>query len=250
MLKKIIGLSLVASIGMASSAFAQSTGSDSGSNQSNQSNPAGLSSAMNVDFKAADSTCCGKYYDHDNANGNANNLAKHFSQKLAAMQLAIIEAMKLSTGQLSGNLREQSGAEHTLADQQDDRSTVKSIEQSRIDAIRDAESGSNSCRVITGSRGGAANKGAKKYSVQLANEVDKFISGQEGPAKDGQSAAMLARVEAHCKYATESDVKLGLCQSVGEKPNADISARPSHRNVKLPQSSLFLMPSLDLPLPH
>lgn len=228
MLKKIIGISLVASIGMASSAFAQSTGSDSGSNQSNQSNPAGLGASLSVDFETAGKggACCGDY-DYSHANGNAKNLANHFSQKLAAMQLAIIEAMKLSTGQLSGNLREQSGAEHTLADQQDDRATVKSIEQSRIDAIRDAESGSNSCRVITGSRGGAANKGAKKYSGQLANEVDKFISGQEGPAKDGQSAAMLARVEAHCKYATQSDVELGLCQSVGEKPNADISASES-----------------------
>lgn len=226
MLKKIIGFYLVASLGMASSAVAQSTGSDSGSNQSNQSNPAGLGSSLSVDFQTA-SSCCNKYYDYGNANGNAKNLANHFSQKLAAMQLAIIEAMKLSTGQLSGNLREQSGAEHTLADQQDDRATVKSIEQSRIDAIRDAESGSNSCRVITGSRGGAANKSAKIYSLQLAKEVDKFVSGQEGPAKDGREEAMLARVEAHCKYATQADVDLGLCQAVGEKPNADMSAADS-----------------------
>ncbi|WP_315922646.1 hypothetical protein [Mesorhizobium sp. SP-1A] len=227
MLKKIIGLSLVASLGMASAAFAQSTGTTGGSNQPNQSNPAGLGTSLSVDFQTAGSSCCGKYYDHSNANGNAKNLANHFSQKLAAMQLAIIEAMKLSTGQLSGNLREQSGAEHTLADQQDDRATVKSIEQARIDAIRDAESGSNSCRVITGSRGGAAGKGAKKYSRQLAVEVDKFLTGQEGPAKDGQSAAMLARVEAHCKYATQADVDIGLCSAVGEKPNADISAADS-----------------------
>jgi len=227
MLKKIIGLSLVASLGMASTAFAQSTGTTGGSNQPNQSNPAGLGTSLSVDFQTAGSSCCGKYYDHSNANGNAKNLANHFSQKLAAMQLAIIEAMKLSTGQLSGNLREQSGAEHTLADQQDDRATVKSIEQARIDAIRDAESGSNSCRVITGSRGGAAGKGAKKYARQLAVEVDKFLLGQEGPSKGGRDVAISARLGAHCKYASQTDVDLGLCSAVGEKPNADISAAES-----------------------
>lgn len=237
MLKKIIGISLVASLsvaGLSSVAFAQTTSSSTsgsssagGSQIPNQSNPQGLGQSMSVDFQSAGSSCCGKYYDHKNANGNAENLAKHFSQKLAAMQLAIIEAMKLSTGQITGNTAQQTGAQHTLADQQDDRSTVKSIEQSRMDAIREAANGATSCRVITGSRGGGTQTGANKYARELAKDIDNYLGGEEGPSKDGQGAAMVARLQAHCKFASQADVDLGLCKSVGQKPNADINAAES-----------------------
>jgi len=65
----------------------------------------------------ADNTCCRTTYDHDNANGNAKIIMGNTNQKLAAVQLAIIETLRLATGQLSGNSREQTGAQHTLADQ-------------------------------------------------------------------------------------------------------------------------------------
>lgn len=50
------------------------------------------------------------------------------NQKLAAIQLAIIEAMRLSTGQMQGNVREQTGAAYSLADQQDTRATQLAIQ--------------------------------------------------------------------------------------------------------------------------
>lgn len=226
MLKKIIGLSVVASISMATAAFAQGT-PPGGSNPPNQSNPSGLGASMNVDFSPAGGCCSKREYDYGNADGNAKRLASHFSQKLAAMQLAIIEAMKLSTGQLSGNLREQVGADHSLADQQDDRGVVKSIETVRMDVIRDAQSGANACSTLSGSRGGGTESSAREYSRQLAIEIQKYITGQDGPAKNGQAAAMVARVDAHCKYATEQDVQLGVCKSVGKLPDADIDAASS-----------------------
>src|SRR5690606_4447521 len=109
------------------------------------SNPGGLGNAYGYTLPAtASPTCCTSKerdaYDHGHADANAVIVMTNFNQKLAAMQLAIIEAMRLSTGQLSGNLREQSGADHTLADQQDDRATVKAVEEARLRAIQDATS--------------------------------------------------------------------------------------------------------------
>lgn len=227
MLKRLIGLSLVASLGLAGTALAQTTStSSSGSQETNQSNPSGLGQSMSVDFQNAGG-CCSSYYDHKNANGNADALAKHFSQKLAAMQLAIIEAMRLSTGQLSGNLREQSGAEHTLADQQDDRATVKSVEQVRIEAIRQAASGTTSCRVITGTRGGNIVQQANSAANMVQSGWLNWLAGDTSASKDGQRAATFRRLEAHCKYATKGDVEAGLCEQEGEKPSADVNAGQS-----------------------
>jgi Ca-activated chloride channel family protein len=50
------------------------------------------------------------------------------NEKLAAMQLAITEAMRLSTGQMQGNVREQTGAAYSLADQQDTRAVQLAIQ--------------------------------------------------------------------------------------------------------------------------
>lgn len=58
--------------------------------------------SFSVPATAAD-TCCGTSYDHANADGNATIVMQNTNQKIAAMQLAIIETLRLMTGQLSGN---------------------------------------------------------------------------------------------------------------------------------------------------
>jgi len=186
---------------------------------------------------AGSSGCCGGYYDYSNANGNAKIIMQNFNQKLAAMQLAIIEAMRLSTGQLSGNLREQSGASHNLADQQDDRATVKAIEEVRMEAIRQATSGTSSCRVIEASRGGGVEGPKNEFKAILTAELGEDMKGEPGwPSFQGQSYNLLNRLEIHCQeYATKGDVDAGLCQSVGSIPDADSNASQSifykHNNV-------------------
>src|SRR5690606_25294592 len=161
----IVAAALAAFALAASPAAAQVNGQQS-------SDPQGMSNAYNYTLPpTASGTCCGRYYDHAHANGNARVIMTNFNQKLAAMQLAIIEAMRLSTGQLSGNMREQTGAEHTLADQQDDRATVKAVEQARLQAIRDAESGAGSCVVISGGRGGGTTQARNEYTAMLVKSL-------------------------------------------------------------------------------
>lgn len=197
-----------------------------------QSNPGALGNAYNYTLPPTGPvTCCrdpDDGYDHENAKGNTIAIMTNFNQKLAAMQLAIIEAMRLSTGQLSGNMREQTGADHTLADQQDDRATVKAVEEARLQAIRDAESGASSCRVISGSRGGGLVKTKNAYVKTLVTSLGEFERGEEGPSKDGQTAGILARLQVHCDmFATKADVDAGLCTKKGDVPAGDINVKES-----------------------
>lgn len=197
------------------------------------SSSGGASNAYNFDVPSpAPATCCGGHYDHSNANGNAVNIMKNFNQKLAAVQLALIEAMRLSTGQLSGNFREQTGATHTLADQQDDRSTVKAIENARMDSIRNSATGVTSCSVISGTPGAGTEIQSMKFRGALTNAMTDFDQGADGtPSAKGTAYALQARVDMHCsKYATEADIAAGICKSGAastELKGADVNVAKS-----------------------
>lgn len=193
------------------------------------SDPQGLGNAYNYQIPGAvGGNCCKKYYDYNNADTNATNIMKNFNQKLAAMQLAIIESLRLGTGQLSGNLREGVGASHTLADQQDDRATVKAVEEARLKALTDATSGTTSCYVMTGGSGGSLQGSVNKATVAYSNELDKWIRGESDYSKKGQDSAEYFRLEAYCStYATQADVDAKLCKSVGKLPAASVNAADS-----------------------
>ena len=217
-LKTAVAISFVALPSLAFPALAQ-----------NSSNPQGLGSAYNYSLpNTASATCCGKTYDHGNANGNATIIMSNFNQKLAAMQLAIIESLRLGTGQLSGNMREQTGAEHTLADQQDDRATVKAVEEARLNALVDATSGTTSCYVATGTGGGSLQGGTAKAAEIYSSEIDKWARGETPYSEGGSEVASLARLEAYCdSYATQADVDAELCEAVGDIPAASVNASES-----------------------
>ncbi len=218
-----IGIFLSASLSPAVAETATTTSTTT------QSNPQGLGDAYNYQIPSgADPTCCKKYYDHKHNNKNAENIMKNFNQKLAAMQLAIIEALRLGTGQLSGNLREQTGADHTLADQQDDRATVKAVEEARLKALVDATSGTSSCYVITGTSGGSLQGTVNQATVAYADELDKWIRGESEYSEKGQEAAEYYRLEAYCStYGTQADVDAKLCKTKGKLPAASVNASDS-----------------------
>lgn len=192
--------------------------------------PSGMGDAYSYQIPGNMKTtgCCKKYYDYNHANDNATIVMKNFNQKLSAMQLAIIESLRLGTGQLSGNMREQTGADHTLADQQDDRATVKAVEEARLKALVDATSGTTSCYVITGTSGGSLQGTVNKSSVAYSNELDKWVRGESTYSEKGQDAAEYYRLEAYCStYGTDADVKAKLCKQKGELAGASVNASDS-----------------------
>lgn len=231
-------IAAIAVVGMLAGgpAFAQTaaTGTDAAASTPNAATQSASGAAASYNFDVpspAPATCCGGTYDHTNANGNAVNVMKNFNQKLAAVQLALIEAMRLSTGQLSGNFREQTGATHTLADQQDDRSTVKAIESARMDSIRNSASGVTSCYVISGTPGAGTEIASNKWRYAMTNALTDFDQGADNtPAARGTAFAMQARVDMHCaKYASEADVAAGICKSQASETlkGADVNAAKS-----------------------
>lgn len=194
------------------------------------SNPQGLGNAYSFQVPGNMKTtgCCKGYYDYNHANDNATIVMKNFNQKLAAMQLAIIEALRLGTGQLSGNMREQTGASHTLADQQDDRATVKAIEDARFRAFVDSTSGTTTCYTASGSPGGSLQGTVVTASVAYSNELDKWVRGESPYSEKGQDAAEYYRLEAYCStYGTDADVKAKLCKSKGMLAGASANAADS-----------------------
>ena len=177
----------------------------------------------------ANPTCCTRYYDHRHANSNSARIMQGFNQRISSMQLAIIEALRLSTGQVSGTTREQTAAQHSLADKQDDRSTVKAVEQARLGAIRDSAPGTASCSIISGSAGESTGTHAHRVSSDLAVEVGTWSEGDPTmPSSLGPDQSALALTGMHCdRFATSKSVAMGLCDNIGSLPGADTSIAKS-----------------------
>lgn len=226
MMRKILTVvATVAMLALTGQAIAQ---------ENSSSNPSGLGNAYNFTVPATGpETCCfdkDDGYDHKNANGNTIAIMKNTNQKLAAVQLAIIETLRQMTGQLSGNLREGTGASHTLADQEDDRATVKAVEEHTLRAMNDAVNAPSACRIPSGSPGGGLLPATNQIATAYNREVMKWLDGSSTMSKQGQDAAVLNRLEMHCeKFASENDVADGVCkdQVAAALQGADLDASKS-----------------------
>lgn len=174
--------------------------------------------------------CCIKYYDHNYEDKGNDHVIGQLTERINAMELAIIEALRLGTGQLSGNLKEQIGSDSNLANTQDDRSVVARVEDARLQAMTDAASGASSCNVITGSMGVTGMQaGSQDFVADLSEDLSDWNVGDgDMPSSEGTDVAIQSRVGLHCRlYANEQDVRAGLCESVGELQNANLNARAS-----------------------
>jgi hypothetical protein len=157
----------------------------------------------------------------------------HFTTQINAMQLAIVEALRLQTGQLSGNIKEQTAATHNLADLQDDRMVAARIENARYQAMIASQNGNSACNVITSAMvGGSQDAWIARTRESLAEAQLAFDQGAPGtPSAFGRGAAIEARLNRHCEiYATQADVEAGLCERVASDSTisgANLSARKS-----------------------
>lgn len=177
-------------------------------------------------------TCCVGYYDHTDSKNQTTQIISQLSERINAMQLAIIEAMRLGTGQLSGNSKEQIGAQSNMANVNDDRRVTGNIEMARFNAIRSAASGASSCNAITsGMAVSGMPKNVASLSQALTSDMTNWdIGGADVPSSRGADVAIQARLERHCSlYANSDDVRSGLCQSAasGDLQNASIDVSKS-----------------------
>ena len=194
----------------------------------------GASLLMGASVQAATmdrtATCCRWTYDHAYNDKGNTYVIESLTERINAMELAIIEALRLGTGQVSGNLKEQIGADSNLANAQDDRAVVGRIEEARLDALRESASGVSACNVITGSLNATAVEAASlSYAESMAQGLTDWGSGAANmPSSQGTAAAISSRVALHCeRFANQQDVDSGLCESVGSMPDASINAAKS-----------------------
>ncbi len=181
---------------------------------------------------SARAACC-TAYDYNDSGSNTKQIISQLSERINAMQLAIIEAMRLGTGQLSGNSKEQIGAQSNMANVNDDRRVVGNVEMARFNAIKGAASGASSCNVITGSRAGSA-LGASAASLGAALSADTTswdLGSADGmPSAQGRDVAIAKRLSRHCSlYANQDDKRSGLCSTVAsaDMQNASIDVGKS-----------------------
>ena len=173
-------------------------------------------------------TCCVGYYDHEDAKQNTNNIISTLTDKINAMQLAIIEALRLGTGQLSGNSKEQIGAQSNMANVNDDRRVVGNVEMARFNAIRSAASGASSCNTTTaGLATGGLNRNVASLAANLNTDMVSWGLGSKDnvPSSRGSDIAVQALLQRHCQlYANSDDSRSGLCPnaSAGDLADADI----------------------------
>jgi hypothetical protein len=172
--------------------------------------------------------CC---YDYQNETTNRDKIIDSFTKQINAMQLAIIEALRLGTGQTTGNMREQTTAAHNLADVQDDRSVVGRVEKARLDAISQAASGASTCNVATSASGGALSKNLEATRAAMTQQMTKWATGNgDSPSAQGPDVAIQARLQQHCSlYSSAADQVSGLCQGGGgsQMENADVDISQS-----------------------
>lgn len=217
--------------GSSGTGAAASTGTGAAAGAASGAGAGSSSSSYSFSTPNPSSICCSKSeYDYGHANDNAKIMMGNTNQKLAAVQLAIIETLRLATGQLSGNSREQTGAQHTLADQQDDRSVVRAVEQHVLNAVNSAVTPPGACRTITATGGGGIKAGADQVAAAYNKEMLAWLDGSSDMSSKGQDDAVMKRLEMHCsKFATQQDVDSGVCKTAASSAmqNADLDPRKS-----------------------
>lgn len=185
-----------------------------------------LTSSTSYTLPAAAQSGGGCCYDYQNESTNRDKIIDSFTKQINAMQLAIIEALRLGTGQTTGNMREQTTAAHNLADVQDDRNVVGRVERARLDAISQAASGASTCNVVTSASGGALTRNLEATRAAMTQQMTNWATGNgDSPSAQGPDVAIQARLREHCSlYSSAADQVSGLCQGGGasQMENADV----------------------------
>jgi len=152
---------------------------------------------------------------------NKAQVISHFTSEVDAMQLAVVEALKMSTGQLSGNAKEQIQATGQIADTQDKREVVRRIEDRKQQAMIEAASGASTCNVVTGNLAAGGNEvTVAAMTAAVAQQLEAWDTGGKdrnknpAPSANGTDAAIAARVAAFAPYCTFDAHVAGICSEV------------------------------------
>lgn len=162
---------------------------------------------------APDAAACCVAYDKDYAHDRRDAIKDTVTANITSMQLAVIEALRQMTSQLSTEMEKQTAADYRKSDAQDGRAVAARYEDQRIRSVLSAMSGASTCNVVTGNKGAAGiNQFMNELKAKYAGIQDNWNNGLDGPSRHGASAAAARRVEVHgAKYCDINDVHSGVC---------------------------------------
>lgn len=165
-----------------------------------------------------EAACC-QAYDYGDAAGNKDQVISHFSSRIGRMEERLAQVISLATGQLSGNLKEQIQASGQIAQAQDDREVMRRIEDARMKAILEAQTGASACSVITGNEAnGPVDDIIRAVVAQNADELDAWDLGSkdargasQGSSRGSSRGAQEARLAANAQFCNSEMEAIGLC---------------------------------------
>ncbi len=168
-------------------------------------------------------------YDYGFEQQKTQEINANTSSVVSAAEDAIVQALKLATGQLSGNLNQQTAADTKVADAQDDQETKRRIEDAKYQATREAMPTVSRCISTTSAITAApleTNAGAVRTAVS-----QQLVNWDLGAGNVQRAEAARRQVAAHCgKFSTAADVQAGLCSSATASSDlayADVDASRS-----------------------
>lgn len=161
----------------------------------------------------------------DNDRREASRVIRNISGRLDAMETAIVEALRLQTGQLSGYAAQSAKAVVQALDSQTRlrAQTAREVEESRI--VRERRPSRRACRTATGARGMAPARSAAAEAKRRAAAAgvgriagDRSVGGGAAADNSGRFEAVMAR---YCNGARLGETA-GACKGEPEMHAADL----------------------------
>jgi hypothetical protein len=169
------------------------------------------------------SACC-VAYDYGNAQANTTEIETTFTTQLGITEADIIFALQMATGQLSGDLKQQTTAEANMNQTKDDREQVRRIQDATQKAMVGAMPGASSCNVVAGAMANqntqAAVTGWREQVQQSLVNRDKGLDAGGNPVP--QNVQLAQRQSNHCAngFGDNSEVQDGSCPNAASGANA------------------------------
>lgn len=181
--------------------------------------------------------CC-VAYDYRHATSEAERVITQIGLRLEQVQMAIVEALRLATGQITSNIKAQTAAYERLMSAQTDQQYSLERKGRRAEAIVRRESAPSACMQLTGSSEGAA---ADVVSATVASQMQAVNTawrmGKPGtPSAAGTGAALQHSLRVHQFYRCPDGRVWNLQLDGTSNCDADVRAE-----------TLFSAPVLDQP---
>jgi hypothetical protein len=188
----------------------------------------------------AASACC-VAYDYAHATSQTERVITQISFKLQQLETNIVEALRLSTGQITNNIKQQTAAQERLMSAQTDQRYTLERKALRAQAVMNHESAPSACAALTSSTSGvAADVVSEKISSQMQHVNTAWRTGKEvSPSAAGPAAAMAWNVsQRQEKYTCADGETQWLTPNIVPTCEADTQAGTLFDSPVLDQASL------------